>query len=54
METELLFAKQTFAMGPAIFWAMSYGNRELSYQKTQSKHALSFLIKFIAIYVRSL
>ena len=40
METELLFAKQTFCYGSHHFWVMSYGNRELSYQKTQSKHAL--------------
>ena len=39
METELLFAKQTFCYGSHYFWVMSYGNRELSYQKTQSKHA---------------
>ena len=37
METELLFAKQTFCYGSHHFWVMSYGNRELSYQKTQSK-----------------
>ena len=42
METELLFAKQTFCYGSHHFWVMSYGNRELSYQKTQSKHALIF------------
>ena len=41
IETELLFAKQTFYYGSHYFWVMSYGNRELSYQKTQSKHALS-------------
>ena len=41
METELLFAKQTFCYESHHFWVMSYGNRELSYQKTQSKQALS-------------
>ena len=40
METELLFTKQTFYYGSHHFWVMSYGNRELSYQKTQSKQAL--------------
>ena len=44
METELLFAKQTFCYGSHHFWVMSYGNRELSYQKTQSKQALSFCV----------
>ena len=39
IETELLFAKQTFYYGSHYFWVMSYGNRELSYQKTQSKQA---------------
>ena len=42
METELLFAKQTFCYGSHHFWVMSYGNRELSYQKTQTKQPLSF------------
>ena len=32
METELLFAKQTFCYGSHHFLVMSYGNRELSYQ----------------------
>ena len=32
METELLFAKQTFCYGSYYFWVMSYENRELSYQ----------------------
>ena len=41
METELLFTKQTFCYGSHHFWVMSYGNKELSYQKTRSKHALS-------------
>ena len=41
METELLFAKQTFCRGSHHFWVMSYENRKLSYQKTQSKHALT-------------
>ena len=41
METELLFAKQTFYYGSHHFWVMSYGNRELSYQKTQSKQPLT-------------
>ena len=41
METELLFAKQTFYYGSHLFLVMSYGNRELSYQKTQSKQALN-------------
>ena len=40
METELLFAKQTFCYGSHYFLVMSYGNRELSYQKTPSKQAL--------------
>ena len=44
METELLFAKQTFYYGSHHFWVMSYGNRELSYQKTQSKRALNHAI----------
>ena len=39
-QTELLFAKQSFYYGSRHFWVMSYGNRELSYQKTQSKQAL--------------
>ena len=37
METELSFAKQPFCYGSHHFWVMSYGNRELSYQKRQSK-----------------
>ena len=43
METELLFAKQTFYYGSHHFWVISYRNRELSYQKSQSKQALKFL-----------
>ena len=43
METELLFAKQTFCYGSHHFWVMSYGNRELSYQKTQTKQPLRIL-----------
>ena len=43
METKLLFAKQTFCYRSHYFWVMSYGNRELSYQKTQSKRALKHL-----------
>ena len=43
METKLLFAKQTFCYGSHHFLVMSYGNRELSYQKTQSKRAHIFL-----------
>ena len=39
IETELLFVKQTFCYESHYFWVMSYGNRELSYQKTQSKRA---------------
>ena len=42
METELLFAKQTFCYGSHHFLVMSYGNRELSYQKTQTKQPLIF------------
>ena len=45
METKLLFAKQTFYYGSHHFWVMSYGNRELSYQKTQSKQALTVASK---------
>ena len=41
MKIELLFAKQTFYYGSYHFWVISYGNRELSYQKTQSKQALN-------------
>ena len=48
MEIELLFAKQTFCYGSHHFWVMSYENRELSYQKTQSKRALSFAQLFIS------
>ena len=40
METELLFAKQTFCYGSHHFLVMSYGNRELSYQNQQSKWLL--------------
>ena len=49
METKILFAKQTFYYGSHHFWVMSYGNRELSYQKTQSKQALMFLMVIIII-----
>ena len=41
METKLLFAKQIFYYGSHHFLIMSYGNRKLSYQKTQSKQAIS-------------
>ena len=51
METELLFAKQTFCYGSHHFWVMSYGNRELSYQKTQTKQALSFWALYECIYI---
>ena len=44
METELLFAKQTFCYWSHHFWVMSYGNRELSYQKTQFKQALGIQV----------
>ena len=53
METELLFAKQTFCYGSHHFCVMSYGNRTLSYQKTQSKQALNnpnFSLSFYFIY----
>ena len=43
METELSFAKQPFYYESHHFWVMSYGNRELSYQKKQSKRLASFL-----------
>ena len=46
MKTELLFVKQTFCYGSNHFWVMSYGNRELSYQKTQSKRALIYPNRF--------
>ena len=42
METELLFAKQPFCYESHHFWIMSYGNRELSYPKRQSKRPLKF------------
>ena len=42
METELSFAKQLFCYGSHHFWVMSYENRELSYQKMQSKRPLNF------------
>ena len=42
METELSFAKQPFYYGSHHFRVMSYGNRELSYQKSQSKWPLIF------------
>ena len=53
METELWkqsyrLVKQPFCYGSHHFLVMSYGNRELSYQKTQSKQALRFLINGIA------
>ena len=35
METKLSFAKQPFCYRSHHFWVMSYGNRELSYQKRQ-------------------
>ena len=41
MEIELLFAKQTFDYGSHHFCVMNYENKELNYQKTQSKHALN-------------
>ena len=41
METKLSFAKQPFCYGSHYFWVMSYGNRELSYLKRQSKRPLS-------------
>ena len=43
METELSFAKQPFYYGSHHFWVMSYENKELSYQKKQSKRLASFL-----------
>ena len=42
IETELSFAKQPFCYGSHHFWVMSYENRELSYQKKQSKRHLIF------------
>ena len=50
METELLFAKQTFCYGCHHFLVMSYENRELSYQKIQSKHALNIIHYHFRIY----
>ena len=50
METELLFAKQTFYYGFHQFLIMSYENRELSYQKTQSKRVLNIIHYHFRIY----
>ena len=46
METELSFVKQPFCYGSNHFWVMSYGNRELSNQKRQSKRPLSICLYF--------
>ena len=42
METKLLFVKQTFCYVSHHFWIMSFENRGLSYQKTQSNRALGY------------
>ena len=44
IEIELSFAKQPFCYGSYHFWVMSYENRELSYQKRQSKWSFNFLL----------
>ena len=44
IEIELSFAKQPFYYGSYHFWVMSYENRELSYQKRQSKWSFNFLL----------
>ena len=44
METELSFAKQPFCYESHHFWIMNYENRELSYQKTQSKRPLILFV----------
>ena len=41
-----------FAMGLIILWVMSYKNRELSYQKTQSKQALIYF--FVCCFLQSI
>ena len=46
METELSFAKQPFCYVSHHFWVISYGNRELSYQKRQSKWPFKIKIFF--------
>ena len=50
METELLFAKQTFYYESHQFLVISYENRELSYLKTQSKPALNIIYYHFRIY----
>ena len=39
MKQSYRLAKQPFCYGSHHFWVMSYENRKLSYQKTQSKQA---------------
>ena len=46
MDTKLSFAKQPFCYGSHHFLVISYGNRELSYQKRQSKRPLRSFKKF--------
>ena len=43
METKLSFVKQPFCYGSHHFWVMSYGNRELSYQKKAIQTAPNIL-----------
>ena len=54
IETELLFAKQTFYYEFHHFWVMSYGNRELRYQKTQTKQPLNDIVDMKYFFLKML